>query len=380
MLRFVSFGLLLCLLACEQAPAAPSQARPQVTTVRPKTQTITEWDEYTGRVEAVYDVEIRARVPGYVHSIRFRDGVMVEEGELLMVIDPRPYRAALREAEANLTRAKAQVKTADLLLERAENIRESGAVSQDTLDERLNNHLVAKAELAAARADLEIKRLDLAYTQVRAPISGQVGRRLVDPGDLVQAGGANSTLLTTIVSQDSVYFYFTIDEGDALFYGRLWKKEADEADGRIVAHLRDSSGTEHVGHVDFVANQIDTYSGTRELRAVFDNADASLVPGMFGTIRIARGEPHEALLIPETALMADQAIEFVYVVGQDDKVERREVELGPMFEGLRVVRNGLTADSQVIIEGMQRARPGAPVSPSPKSEQEASSAEAGADP
>lgn len=369
MLRLVSFGLLVLLVACDEAPAATSKPPPQVTTVRPKAQTITEWDEYTGRVEAVYDVEIRARVSGYVESIRFNDGAMVEEGELLIVIDPRPYRAALREAEANLTRAKAQVKTANLLLERAENIRESGAVSQDTLDERLNNQLVAKAELAAASADLEAKRLELAYTQVRAPIAGQVGRRLVDPGDLVEAGGASSTLLTTIVSQDPVYFYFTIDERDALFYGRLWKKEADQP---IAAHLRDSSGTEHTGHLDFVANQIDTDSGTRELRAVFDNADGSLVPGMFGRVRIARGEPHDALLIPETAIMADQAITFIYVVGEDDTVERREVELGPMAEGLRVVRSGVTADSQVIIEGMQRARPGAPVIPSPKNEQEAS--------
>lgn len=380
-LRFVGVGLLLFLLACEETPTAPSQAPPQVTTVRPKTRTITEWDEYTGRVDAVYDVELRARVPGYVQSIRFRDGAMVEEGELLMVIDPRPYRAALREAEANLTRAKAQVKTAKLLLDRAEKIRESGAVSQDTLDERLNNHLVAKAELAAARADLETKRLDLAYTQVRAPISGQVGRRFVDPGDLVEAGGASSTLLTTIVSRDPIYFYFTIDEQDALYYGRLWRSELAAADEPIEAHLRDSSGTEHEGHIDFVDNQIDTGSGTRELRAVFDNADASLVPGMFGTIRIARGEAHEALLIPETAVMADQAIEFVYVVGEDNTVERCKVELGPKVEDLRVVRNGLTADSQVIVEGMQRARPGAPVSPGLESEQESSAVEeAGATP
>jgi RND family efflux transporter MFP subunit len=377
MVRCVSLGLLFCLLACEGATQAPSPQPPQVTTTLPTTQTITEWDEYTGRVEALHDVEIRARVPGYVQSIRFRDGSMVEAGELLMVIDPRPYRAALREATANLTRAKAQVKTALLLLERAQNIRESGAVSQDTLDERLNNHLVAKAELAAAQAAVETARLDLAYTEVRAPISGQAGRRLVDPGDLVEAGGANPTLLTTIVSQDPVYFYFTINERDALFYGRLWSHEAGKDSEPIPAWLRDDSGAEHAGQIDFVANQIDAGSGTRELRAVFDNADASLVPGMFGTIRIARGDPHEALLIPDEAIMADQAIEFVYVVGADDVVERREVELGPKVESLRVIRSGLSPDSRIVIEGMQRARPGTPVNPSPKSEEEAPTAKAG---
>jgi RND family efflux transporter MFP subunit len=317
-------------------------------------------------VAAVDDVEIRARVPGYVQSIRFRDGSMVEEGALLMVIDPRPYRAALREAEANLSRAMAQVKTTKLLQERVRDIRGSGAVALDELDQRLNDHLVAKAELAAAKAAVDNARLNLAYAHVRAPISGQVGRRLVDRGDLAEAGGASSTLLTTIVSQDPVYFYFTINERDALFYGRLWSKKSSEGDEQITARLLDDSGVEHVGHIDFVANQIDKASGTRELRAVFDNADGSLVPGMFGTIRIARGAPHKALLIPEEAIMADQAIAFVYLVGEDDVVERREVELGSRVEGFRVVRNGLNAESQIIIEGMQRARPGTTVSPTAK--------------
>ena len=365
-LRFVSFGLLLALLSCRDATHAPSQESPQVITAVPKLETITEWDEYTGRVAAVDDVEIRARVPGYVQSIRFRDGSMVEEGALLMVIDPRPYRAALREAEANLSRAMAQVKTTKLLQERVRDIRGSGAVALDELDQRLNDHLVAKAELAAAKAAVDNARLNLAYAHVRAPISGQVGRRLVDRGDLAEAGGASSTLLTTIVSQDPVYFYFTINERDALFYGRLWSKKSSEGDEQITARLLDDSGVEHVGHIDFVANQIDEASGTRELRAVFDNADGSLVPGMFGTIRIARGAPHKALLIPEEAIMADQAIAFVYLVGEDDVVERREVELGSRVEGYRVVRNGLNAESQIIIEGMQRARPGTTVSPTAK--------------
>jgi RND family efflux transporter MFP subunit len=372
----ISAGFLVFLLACQGTTNAPSQSPPAVTTTTPSARTITERDEYTGRVGAVDAVELRARVSGYVESIRFRDGAMVEKGDLLLEIDPRPYRALLKAAEARLSRAKAQVETTGLLLQRAQAIRESGAVSQDTLDERLNNHLVAKAELAAARADLESARLDLTYARVRAPIRGQVGRALVDPGDLVEASGASPTLLTTIVSQDPVYFYFTINERDALHYGRLWRDELREGKRAIEARLLDETGTEHVGHIDFVDNQIDASSGTRELRAVFDNPDARLIPGMFGTIRIARGEPHEALLIPDEAIMADQAIQFVYVVGPENRVERRDVELGPKVEGLRVVRSGLSGDSQVIVKGMQRARPGAPVSPSPKSGPEAPGQEA----
>ncbi|MGD8316298.1 MAG: efflux RND transporter periplasmic adaptor subunit [Myxococcales bacterium] len=376
-LRFICTGFLFTLLACKGGTTAPSPQAPEVTTTTPTVKTITEWDEYTGRVAALHAVEIRARVTGYVQEIRFRDGAMVDEGELLMVIDPRPYEATLRAAQARLEKAKAQLETTSLLLKRAQSIRDSGAVSRDTLDERLNNHLVAKAELAAAQADVASARLDLAFTKVRAPIAGQVGRRLVEQGDLVEAGGAASTLLTTVVSQDPVYFYFTINERDALYYGRLWRKKEGKGNESIVAHLLDDSGTEHLGHIDFVDNQIDAASGTRELRAVFDNPDGSLVPGMFGTIRIAHGDPHEAMLIPKETIMTDQAIEFVYVVGTDDVVERRDLELGPEFEGMRVVRNGLSADSRIIVKGMQRARPGSPVSPTAQSSQEAASEKSG---
>ena len=356
-------GLLACLHACEGATDAPSQQPPEVTTTTPKVETITEWDEYSGRVAAVDSVELRARVPGYVRSIRFQDGAMVDEGQVLFVIDSRPYRANLRSAEAQLARAEAQVETTRLLLERARAISESGAVSQDTLDERLNNHLVAKAELAAAQAEVESARLDLVYSQVRAPIAGRVGRRMVVPGDLVEAGGAASTLLTTIVSQDPVYFYFTVNERDALHYGRAWRDAMQTGKQTIPAHLVDETDVEHSGRIDFMDNQIDPASGTRELRAIIDNPDGLLIPGMFGTIRIARGAPHEALLIPEEAIMSDQAIQFVYVVGPNDVVERQRVTLGPLVAGRRVVRDGLSPKSRVIVKGMQRARPGSPVRP-----------------
>ena len=375
--RFACVGLLLLLCACRGGTGAPPRQPPQVTTTKPTVKTITEWDEHTGRVAAVDSVELRARVPGYVQSIRFKDGAVVEEGELLFVIDPRPYRASLRAAEAELARAKAEVKTTSLLLERAQAIRESGAVSQDTLDERLNNHLVAQADLAAAQADVESAHLDLVYSQVRAPIAGKVGRRLVVPGDLVEAGGAASTLLTTIVSQDPVYFYFTVNERDALYYGRAWREEMQSGNKTIAAKLIDDTGVEHTGHIDFMDNQIDQASGTRELRAVFDNPDGLLIPGMFGTIRIARGDPHEALLIPDEAIMSDQAIQFVYEVGKDNIVERKEIELGPKVEGLRVVRSGLSPESQIIVIGTQQARPGAPVSPSSESSESPPGASAG---
>lgn len=377
MLRFVSMGLLLLAFACRGGTEAPSRKPPEVTTTMPTVKTITEWDEHTGRVAAVDSVELRARVPGYVQSIRFEDGALVEEGQILFVIDPRPYRAHLRSAEARLAQAEAEVKTTALLLERAENIRESGAVSQDTLDERLNDHLVAEAELAAAQAEVESARLDLVYSRVRAPIAGRVGRRLVVPGDLVEAGGAAPTLLTTIVSQDPIYFYFTVNERDALHYGRAWRDRLQSGDQTVPAHLVDDTGVEHNGHIDFMDNQIDESSGTRELRAVFDNPDGLLIPGMFGTIRVARGDPHEALLIPDEAIMSDQAIQFVYEVGEDNIVERKEIELGPKVEGLRVVRDGLSPKSEIIVKGTQQARPGAPVSPSSAGSETAPTAQSG---
>jgi len=343
----------------EGSPPAP----PEVVVATVAAKTITEWDEYPGRVAPVQSVEIRARVGGYLQSVNFRDGATVKAGALLFVIDPRPYRATLKAAEAQLAQAKARLETSTVLLQRAQAIKESGAVSQDTLDTRLQDNLTAAADLQSAQAAVESARLDMAWTQVRAPFSGRLSRRLVHPGDLVQGSTDGSTLLTTIVTENPVHFYFTVDEGAAVRYARVWGDAGAEQAEPIPAQLIDESGTQHEGHVDFIDNRIDEQSGTRELRAIFPNDDGLLIPGMFGTVRIPNGRPHEALFIPDRAVMADQMIQFVFVVGNENLVERRTIELGPVIEGLRSIRSGLKPADRVIVEGMQRTRPGAPVMP-----------------
>lgn len=359
----VGLATLVASVGCHSQGGGPPPAPPEVVVATPTAKTITEWDEYPGRVAPVQSVEIRARVDGYLQSVNFRDGATVEKGTVLFVIDPRPYRATLKAAEAGLAQAQARVETSTVLLRRVQAIKESGAVSQDTLDTRLQDNLTAQADLQSARAAVESARLNMNWTQVRAPISGRLSRRLVDPGELVQGSTAGSTLLTTIVSETPVYFYFTVDEQAAVRYARIWVRAGGEPSEVIPAELIDESGTQHEGHIDFVDNRIDEQSGTRELRAIFPNDDGQLIPGMFGTVRIPNGLPHEALLIPDRAIMADQMIQFVFVVGDEDLVERRTVQLGPVIEGLRLIRDGLAPGDRVIIEGTQRARPGAPVTP-----------------
>ncbi|MGB8223850.1 MAG: efflux RND transporter periplasmic adaptor subunit [Polyangiales bacterium] len=359
----VGLAALLASAGCHKQGGGPPPAPPEVVIAAPTEKSVTEWDEYPGRVQAVQSVEIRARVGGYLQSVNFRDGADVEEGALLFVIDPRPYRATLKAAEAGLAQAKARVETSAVLLKRVQAIKESGAVSQDTLDTRLQDSLTAQADLQSAQAAVDSARLDMGWTHVRAPISGRLGRRLVVPGDLVEGSTAGSTLLTTIVSENPVYFYFTVDEAAALRYARNWGAPNDEPPEAIRAELIDELGTLHEGHVDFVDNRIDEKSGTQELRVVFPNDDGHLIPGMFGTVRIPNGAPREAILIPDRAIMADQMIQFVFVVGAENLVERRTVQLGPVIDGLRLIRDGLEPDDRVIIEGTQRARPGSPVTP-----------------
>jgi RND family efflux transporter MFP subunit len=334
-----------------------------VVVAAPTVRTITEWDEYQGRVEPVESVEIRARVRGQIESVSFRDGDTVEKGTPLFLIDPRPYHATLQAAEAGLAQAKARLETSTVLLQRAQSIKDSGAVSQDVLDTRLQDRLTGQADMQSAKAALESARLDFGWTQVRAPISGRLGRRLVDPGDLVEGSAAAATLLTTIVSENPVHFYFNVDQHAAVRYARAWAEAVGEEPEEIPARLVDESGTQHEGHIDFVDNRIDPASGTRELRAVFPNDEGLLIPGMFGTVRVPNGAPHEALLIPDRAVMADQMIQFVFVVGHENLVERRPIEMGPLIDGLRLIRDGLHPDDRVIVEGTQRTRPGGQVTP-----------------
>ncbi|HSN72746.1 MAG TPA: efflux RND transporter periplasmic adaptor subunit, partial [Steroidobacteraceae bacterium] len=292
------------LAACSSGQ--PPQSGPmEVEYARPLVQSITDWDEYTGRLAAVDSVEVRARVSGYLKSVHFTDGAMVEAGDLLFVIDPRPYQAVLDESKAQLTRARVQLELAGNDLERAERLFRSRAVSEEELDARTQQKREAEASLAAAQAAVAAAQLDLEFTSVRAPISGRIGRKLVIEGNLVSGGEANSTLLTTIVSLDPIHVYFTADEKAYLAYQRL-ARAGTRPSSRDVANpvrmqVAGEQGFPREGTMDFVDNRIDEATGTMQGRAIFPNPDGLLTPGLFAEVQLLGEGPYEALLIPDAA-------------------------------------------------------------------------------
>jgi RND family efflux transporter MFP subunit len=345
--------------------AAP--AAPQVVVSQPLQKNIREWDEYTGRFAAVEGVEIRARVSGYLTSVNFHDGDLVSKGDLLFVIDPRPYQAALDAAQATVAQAKSQVTLAERELNRARDLRQTQAVSQSVLDTRSQTLQGAQASLLAAEADQRAAALNLEFTQVRAPLTGRVSNHRVSVGNLVSGGSAESTLLTTIVSADPIYFYFDADQASYLRYQRL-SQSGERQSGRVMQHpvelaLPDEAGYVHQGKLDFIDNRIDDSTGTIRARAVFDNADGVLTPGLFGRLRLVGRSEYPGLLVPDSAIGTDQNRRYVLVVGADNKVVLRPVTLGPLIDGLRVVREGLAAHERIITAGLLRVRPGATVAP-----------------
>ncbi len=343
----------------QEEPEAPP---PRVEVVQPLVREVVDWDEYTGRLQAVESVEVRPRVSGYLESIHFEDGAIVEAGDLLFVIDPRPYAAELAAARAELTRAKAQADLARIERTRAARLLESRTLSQEDFDRRATTLQDLKAEVLAVEAAVEAARLDVEFTEIRAPIRGRVGDRAIDVGNLITGGTAESTLLTTIVSLDPVYCYFDADERDVLKYIRMGQT-GERVSGREVAHplllkLSDEEGFPHRGSLDFIDNRIDPSTGTMRARGVFSNPDFLLIPGLFGRIRIAGSGRYRGLLIPDRAIGTDQSQQYVYVVGADGTVEYRVVEPGPRIDGLRVVRKGISPEDRVLVSGLQQVRPG----------------------
>lgn len=367
-LPFLLSALLLLLVACDDGgEEETSDAPPAVTVAEPVVRTITEWDRFTGRLEAMDAVEVRARVSGYLQEVHFEEGALVEEGDLLYVIDPRPYQAVLEEAKAQVTRARVRLELAESELDRARRLYERRAISEEELDARTQEQKEATAALEAAEAAVEASRLDVEFTRVRAPISGRISNTRVTRGNLIRGGSADSTLLTTLVSMDPIYFYFTADERAVLRYMR-WiaagtRTSARERTTEAFLQLADEEGFPHRGLIDFVDNRIDEATGTLRARAVFDNADHLLVPGMFGKITVPGRGPYEALLIPPEAVGTDQAEQFVYVVDEENVARRRVVELGPDAYGLRVARTGLERGERIVVEGIQRVTPGEEVTP-----------------
>jgi len=355
-------------LAGQSALAQSAPPPPPVTVSHPLEREIVEWDEYTGQFAAVEYVEVRARVSGYLTQIHFQDGQLVKKGDLLFVIDPRPFQADLDQAQANLERDKAQVVSANLDLARYSELAKKEFAPQQQLEHARATAEGAIATVKADEAAIAQAKLNLEFTHVMAPVGGRISSHQVSIGNLVVGGSTGTlTLLTTIVSLDPIYFTFDMSESDYLGYQRALEKGlmTTAQDSAVPAYVRlaDERGWPHEGHVDFIDNQINGGSGTIRARAVFTNPSLLLTPGLFGRIRVPGSEPHQAILIPDSAIVSDQSRKLVMTVAADGTVAAREIRPGPTFEGLRIVRSGLGAADTIVINGLLRARAGTKVTP-----------------
>ena len=350
----------------KQGGAPPA---PQVTVAKPTQRTVSDYDEYVGRFAAVDSVEVRARVSGYLDSVDFKDGQMVKQGDLLFTIDKRPFQTALDQSRANRQLAQSNLTYTESDLKRAQQLVAEKTVTEQVFEQRSQAFRNAQASVAAASAAVRQAELDMQFTELRAPIDGRIGDRRVSPGNLVTGGtSGNTTLLATIVSQDPIHFEFTFDEASYLRYERMAKEGADVASRgpgvNVSLKLIDEKDFSHVGRMDFVDNAIDRSTGTIRGRALFKNPNAVFTPGMFARVRVPASPPYQALLVPDTALGTEQARRFVLVGGADNMVAIKYVTVGDLVDGgLRVIKEGLSADDRVIVDGLMRARAGIKVTP-----------------
>lgn len=338
----------------------PQQGAPPVTVAAPLVQDVVDWDEYVGRFEAIQNVEVRPRASGYLQGVHFRDGQYVRKGQLLFTIDARPAQAAVSQAAAQLAQAEAALANARTELARSQTLATQRAASQEEVEQRSANVRSTSAQVAAAQANLRARRLDLGFTRVVAPLSGRISERRVDVGNSVTA---DQTVLTTIVSVDPLHFVFQGSEALLLKYQR---EEAGVRPGTPVrVKLSDESDYSHSGTLDFVDNALDAGAGTIRARAIIANPGGFLKPGMFGSLRLEASKPYPAMLVPDTAVMADAARQIVFVIDKTNTVVAKPVQTGPLRGNLRVIRSGIARDDRVIIGGTQRARPGVKVTPQP---------------
>jgi multidrug efflux system membrane fusion protein len=354
----VALAAAVTLWSSDPSPAA-APPTPQVTVAAPLEQNVSLWDDYVGRFEASRTVEVRPRISGQIVGIHFTDGSIVQKGQLLFTVDPRPYVASLAEARAGVATARAELALAETNLGRARRLLEADAVSQANVDQLSAQVQTARAALAAAQARVQQRSLDVEFTRIRAPISGRISDRRIDAGNLVSAGVDGGTLLTTINALDPIYFTFDVPES-------LYLKDSRErragAQGDVAEiRLQDEATYSRRGRLDFTDNGISQNSGTIRARAVVPNPDLFLTPGMFGNMRLADGGTTPALLVPDAAIRTDQARKIVLTVGKDGTVAAKPVETGPLVGDLRVIRSGLTAADQVVVQGVQFAMPGAKV-------------------
>jgi multidrug efflux system membrane fusion protein len=362
-------GLLLIPSSSPQSSSPPAAPAPTRVAVAPVDQRdVTLWSEFSGRLEAVERVDVRSRVAGAVQAVHFREGALVAEGDLLITIDPAPYAAEVERADAQVAAAHARVALTKNELERGRQLWDSRNISQRDLDQRLNAQREAEANLRAAEAALQSARLNLGYTEVRAPVAGRVGKLEITVGNLV-AAGPGAPVLTTLVSVDPIYASFNADED---IVARALKTLGGGSDAhagldRIPVRMTTatSNGMTLEGRLQLIDNQVDARSGTVRVRAAFSNRDGSLMPGQFARVRMGQPKPEPVLMVDERAIGTDQNKRFVLVVGDDNKAAYREITLGAFVDGLRVVTNGLKSGDRIVVNGLQRVRPGALIAPEP---------------
>ncbi len=347
------------------ADAQAPQQGPRVTVALPVVKDIVEQDEFIGRFQAIDEVDIRSRVSGYLEKVHFVDGSLIKTGDLLFTIDQRPYQNALAQAEAAVTSSQVRLNFAKNDLERAEQLRLTGNIADQVLDQRRQIYLVAKAELDRAEGALRQARLDLEFTEIRSPLPGRISRKLVSVGNLINA---NETILTNVVALDPIHFYFDVDERSFLAYSHQLqggtRTSVEGVKNEVVLRLTTEKEGNRVGELDFVDNRLDPASGTIRARARFPNKDLYLVPGLFGRVTVGGSDPHRGVLIPDEAVGSDQDRRIVYVLNTDNTVTAKPVRTGPRIDGYRVIRSGLTGDEIIVVNGLMRLRPGVVVSPS----------------
>ncbi|AIN58157.1 multidrug efflux system membrane fusion protein [Pseudomonas sp. TE6288] len=361
-LRFPLAALAVVVLsACGRTPdAVQAPAAPKVSVAKVIEQPINEWDEFTGRLEAPETVEVRPRVSGQVDLVAFTEGAQVKKGDLLFQIDPRPFQAEVRRLEAQLQQAKATAIRSANEARRGERLRDSNAISAELAESRTSAAAEARAGVDAIQAQLDLARLNLSFTRVTAPISGRVSRAQFTAGNIVTA---DVTPLTSVVSTDKVYAYFDADERVYLKYSQLARDGQRGQSTPVYLGLTNETGNPHLGQMNFVDNQVNPRTGTIRGRAVFDNRDGQFTPGLYARLKLVGSAQYDAVLINDEAVGTDLGKKFVLVMDKDNKAAYRAVELGPKLEGLRIVRSGLGKDDRIVVKGLQRVRPGSPVTP-----------------
>src|SRR6201996_3475488 len=357
---------LLALGGCAKAPPPPPSA-PEVTVAKVISKRIQDWDEFTGRFQAIDTVEVRPRASGYIEQVLFHEGQFVKKDDVLVLIDPRPYQADYDRAKAGLELAKSQRALASLEAARVQKLKDSGAVSREELDERLSTLNQQEASVSGAKAALDNAALLLSFTKVLAPINGRASRAEVTRGNLVTGGNNGGTLLTTIVTVDPIYVYFEGYENAYLHYNQLAREgsrpSSRDAKNPVRVGLSNEQGFPHEGYMDFVDNQLDVHTGTIRARAVLANKDGQFTPGMFARVQLLGSGEYNAILIEDRAVGTDQSQNFVLVLGADNKLEYRVIQPGRLVDGLRIVRKGLKPEDTVVISGLQRVHPGIQVKP-----------------